>query len=185
VGGGRGGDDGLDAWAAGARAQEAAAARARRHWLRQQADEQADFVSVLTDLRDRAAPATVVTRSGRSYRGTITVVGRDCLALVDDRGRTTFVASSAVWLVRPENEREVRLAIDTRETGSETMAALVRRAALDRPAVTVHSTGAQRPVVGELHSCGADVIGLLVTGEPAGAAYLRLASVSEMSFASG
>jgi hypothetical protein len=175
----------LDAWAAGARAQDAAAARVRQRWLRQQAVEQADFVSLLVELRDRATSATVTTAGGRTYRGRITVVGRDCLVLITTRGRTVVVAGSAVLAVRPDEDRAVSLIVDTRPPGAESMAELVRRAALDRPDVTVHAAGAGEPLVGELQACGLDVVALLLAGEPPVPAYLRLTSVSEMSFDSG
>jgi hypothetical protein len=175
----------LDAWAAGARAQEAAAARARQRWLRQQAVEQADFVSLLVELRERATPTTVMMSGGRTHRGRIAVVGRDCLMLVTPRGRTVIVASSAVVAVRPDEDRAVTLTVDTRPPGPESMAELVRRAAVDRPRVTVHAAGATEPIVGDLHACGLDVVALLVAGEPPAPVYLRLPSVSEMSFESG
>lgn len=192
--GGSWGDDGdlngdghgdLDAWAAGARAQEAAAARARQRWLRQQAIEQADFVSLLVELRERAAPTTVTTAGGRTHRGRIAIVGRDCVLLITSRGRTVVVAASAVLAVRADDDRSVTLTVDTRAPGTESMAELVRRAAVDRPHVTVHAVGAAEPFVGELQACGLDVVALLLTGDPPVPAYLRLASVSEMSFDSG
>ena len=98
------GDDGdlnrdLDAWAAGARAQDAAAARVRQRWLRQQAVEQSDFMSLLVELRERAAPTTVTTSGGRTHRGRITVVGRDCVVLLTTRGRTVFLAASVTRTV--------------------------------------------------------------------------------------
>jgi hypothetical protein len=192
--GGSWGDDGwvddgdlndLDAWAAGARAQDAAAARVRQRWLRQQAVEQADFVSLLVELRECVTPATVTTSGGRSHRGRITAVGRDCLMLVTTRGRTVVVAASAVLAVRPDEERPAALTVDTRPPGTESMAELVRRAAVDRPRVIVHAFGAAEPLVGELQACGLDVATLLLAGEQPEVAYLRLASVSEMSFDSG
>ena len=175
----------LDAWAAGARAQDAAAARVRQRWLRQQADEQADFVSLLVELRERATTTTVTTVSGRTHRGRIRVVGRDCLVLVTTRGRTVVVAASAVLAVRSDEDRAVTLAVDTRPPGDESMAELVRRAAVDRPRITVHTVGGAEPLVGELQACGLDVLALLVAGEPPAPVYLRLPSVSEMSFDSG
>lgn len=188
--GGGWGDDGdlngdLDAWAAGARAQDAAAARARQRWMRQQAVEQADFVSLLVELRERATPTTVTTSGGRAHRGRIAVVGRDCVVLVTPRGRTVIVAASAVLAVRPDGDRAVTLTVDIRPAGAESMADLVRRATVDRPRVTVHAAGAPEPIVGELEACGLDVVALLVAGEPPVPAYVRLTSVSEMSFESG
>ena len=185
MGGGWGDDGDLDAWAAGARAQDAAAARVRQRWLRQQAVEQADFVSLLVELRERATPTTVTTSGGRTHRGRLAVVGRDCLMLITARGRTVLVAASAVLAVRPDEDRTVTLTVDTRQPGPESMAELVRRAAVDRPHVTVHAVGAAEPLVGELQACGLDVVALLLSGEPPAPAYLRLASVSEMSFDSG
>ena len=175
----------LDAWAAGARAQDAAAARVRQRWLRQQAVEQSDFVSLLVELRERATPTTVTTSGGRTHRGRIAVVGRDCVVLLTSRGRTVVLAASAVLAVRADDDRSITLTVDTRPPGSETMAELVRRAAVDRPHVTVHAVGTAEPLVGELQACGLDVVALLLAGEPRVPAYLRLASVSEMSFDSG
>ena len=65
------------------------------------------------------------------------------------------------------------------------MAEVMRRAAIDRPTVTVHMTGASEAFTGELHACGLDVVALLLADNPSAPAYLKLASVSEMSFDSG
>jgi hypothetical protein len=184
VGGGRG-DGELDAWAAGARAQDAAAARTRRRWLRQQAHEQSDFTSLLIDVCERAATTTVITTGGRAHRGRITNVGRDCVVLVTTGGRTVVLATHAVAAVRPDGERTVTLALDPRRPEPLSLAEIVRARAIDRPMVTVHLAGGREPLVGELQACGIDVVALLLAGEPPAPAYLRLASVSEMSFDSG
>jgi hypothetical protein len=191
VGGGWG-DDGdvngdmhVDAWVAGAKVQAAAAARVRRRWLRQQAIEGADFVSLLVGLRERATTTTLTTSAGRTHRGRVAVVGRDCVVLITTRGRTVVVAASAVLAVRPDEDGAVIVPVDTRPPGTESMAELMRKAAVERPQVIVHAVGAPEPLVGELHACGRDVVTLLLAGEPPGPAYLRLASVSEMSFESG
>ena len=191
MGGGRG-DDGdvngdmhVDAWVAGAKAQEAAAARVRQRWLRQQAVEDADFVSLLVELRERATPTTLTTSGGRTHRGRIAVVGRDCVVLITTRGRTVVIAASAVLAARPDEDGAVSLTVDTRPPSTESMAELVRKAAVDRPQVIVHAAGTPEPLVGELHACGRDIVTLLLAGEQPGPVYLRLPSVSEMSFESG
>jgi hypothetical protein len=184
VGGGRGDDGDLDAWAAGARAQEAAAARARRRWLRRQAEEQAEFVSLLVELRERAVPIEVVSASGRAYRGRIRVVGRDCVLLSAASRRAVLVSAAAIVAVRPQDDAAVALTVEARPTGPESMAELVRRAAGDRPRVTVHTVGAADPVSGDLVGCGVDVV-VVLAGEPPTPTYLRLTSVSEISFDSG
>jgi hypothetical protein len=105
--------------------------------------------------------------------------------VVAGRGRTIVLAASAVLGVRPDDERSVVLAVDPRTVGNESMAEIVRRNAVERPAVTVHLEGRPEPLAGELQACGLDVMALLLAGEPPTPAYLRLASVSEISFASG
>ena len=184
MGGGWGDDGNLDAWAAGARAQEAAAARTRQRWLRQQAAEQADFASLLVEWRERGSPVAVTTAVGRCYhQARITAVGRDCVALATAQGRV-LLSSRAVVAVQPHDETEVTLAIDMRSTSDDSMDELVQRAAHDRELVTIHVDGAPEPFVGELQACGRDVV--VIRLERTGAVvYLTLASVSEMSFDSG
>jgi hypothetical protein len=183
--GGAWGDQGdVDAWAAGARAQEAAAARTRQRWLRQQAAEQADFASLLVDLHEQGTAVAVTTAAGRCHpHARIASVGRDYIALATARGRV-LLSSGAVVAVQPHDERDVTLAVDMRATRDESMAEVVRRAAHDRKLVTIHADGAPEPFVGELQACGRDVVVIRLERTRA-VVYLTLASVSEMSFDSG
>jgi hypothetical protein len=177
--------DDLDAWAAEARAQEAALARSRTRWLRQQADDGADFTSVLVELSERGTDVAIDTARGGVVRGRITTVGRDFVAVAGQRARVMFVASVAVVAVRPLEQTGSTLSVDRRHPVDDTLAAAVTRAAADRPRVVVHTSGASAPLAGELRSCGRDVMTVVADGEPPAPAYLRLSSVSEISFDSG
>jgi hypothetical protein len=178
-------DDGdLDAWAAGVRAEEAATARTRQRWLRQQASEHADFASLLVELHERGTPVTVTTTAGRRHqRARITAVGCDFLALATVRGRV-LVASKSIVAVQPHDRLGVTLAVDKRPTADDSMADLVRRAADTREVVALQVEGIPEPFVGELQTCGKDVVAMRIERSRS-VAYLTLASVSEMSFDSG
>jgi hypothetical protein len=159
-------------------------ARSRQRWLRQQAAEQADFTSLLIELRERGSPVSVTTAAGRRYpNARITAVGRDCVTVATARGRV-LLASGAVVALQPHGETDVSLGADARATDEESMAELVRRAAHDREAVTIHVDGVPEPFVGELQACGRDVV-VIRAARTNAVVYLTLASVSEMSFDSG
>jgi hypothetical protein len=86
-------------WAAGQRAEAAAAGRARERWLRTQAGAGATWTGVLVDLAEQSGPVVVVSGS-RRWRGALVGVGPDFCVLDATPRRPVLVALaalSAVW----------------------------------------------------------------------------------------
>jgi len=170
----------LSRWAATARADDAAASRARERWLRQQAVEEATLLGVLVDLAERATPVVVYTTSERRHRGIVRAVGVDFAALRSHAGRDVLIAVDAVSTVRPEargqpplGDREIGL--DLRLV--EALAALVA----DRPRLFIVTRGAKEGLRGDLLAVGQDVLTLRLDGEPRATVYVPVAAVAEVS----
>ena len=172
----------LARWSGDRAADEAAAARSRERWLRQQAAEDARFAGVLVDLAERALPVTVATTAGPVVRGRLAAVASDFVAVVPSGegagGRATLVQLGAVAWVRPEpGRRGGEAAAERAAPGQGTLAAALARLADDRPRVTVTTAGGAA-LTGELRSVGADVVTLRMDGRPPPTAYLPLAAVA-------
>ncbi|MDQ4070303.1 MAG: hypothetical protein M3203_12665 [Actinomycetota bacterium] len=175
------GVEGLERWAADARAREAADARVRERWLRAQAEEEASLAGVLLALAERRATVVASTVSGRRHRGVVTGVGMDFAVLETGAGTTTLVVLAAVADVRVvEGGPSSRPA-----TGDGAacdlgvrLADVLAQAAGPRPRISVQAGPAS--VVGDLRAVGSDVL-TLRTDAPA-VVYVGLASVSEISF---
>jgi hypothetical protein len=169
--------DRFERWLATARADDAAAARARERWLLQVAEESSSLAGVLLDLAVRGAPGIVQSRGGRRHRGTITVVGMDFVALRTAQHADLLMAYTGIASVRtdagasaPIGDREATFALGF----AEAIAAL----ASDRPRVHVHASADSEGTSGELRSAGEDVVTIQLDGN-AGAAYVPIASISE------
>ena len=89
----------LSRWAVDQRATEAAAARARERWLRQQAGEAATFEGLLVDLAERQA-AVVVQGGDRAHVGRLRGVGRDVAVLEGVAGAVTLLAVNAITSIQ-------------------------------------------------------------------------------------
>ncbi len=156
------------------RADAAAASRAREHWLRQAAAEEATIAGVLLDLAERAAVVVVQGGAGRSHRGRIRAVGDDFVALRTPTG-DLLLRDDAIVAVRadgpaPTGDRAPALAIGFAEAVAAT--------AGDRPRVLVvarDGTG----LAGQLRHVGRDVMTLRL--DTAGTVYVPLASVAELT----
>ncbi|MGI9033062.1 MAG: hypothetical protein ACR2HY_05180 [Acidimicrobiales bacterium] len=184
--------DEIERWAAGARAAEAADARLREHGLRRQAEEATAMCGLLLDLAERKAAVIVVTTTGHHLVGRLHAVGADFVAVGTGPSRTTLVAQNAIGAVRMAradggHSGRGRLGpiSGARDGGraparAVTIADVLAHAVGRRPRMRFQ-TGAGM-VAGELRSIGADVISVHVDGDPPGLAYVRLASVSEVSF---
>ena len=176
----------IERWAAEARARDAVDARVRERWLRRQAEEEATFVGLLVDLAEREAAVAVTTTANRRHVGTVEAVGADFVALRTAGGRTAVVSLGAVAAATPLGAEGGRAgaAGAPGDRGSRSvkvaMADVLAHAAGQRPRVHVHAGGVG--VVGELRSVGADVVSVHTDGDPPATAYLRLPSVSEVSF---
>jgi hypothetical protein len=143
------------AWAAGARADEAAAARTRERWLRQQAAEAATWAGTLVDLAEIGADAVVMVGT-RSLSGRLVAAGDD-LCVVAERGRATIVALAHVRAVRvvghggpvPAGARSAALSVRL----ADALAAL----AAERAPVHLGVAGGER-ISGDLLAVGIDVL---------------------------
>lgn len=189
----------LERWAAEARAGEAVGARVRQRWLRQQAEEGAPFAALLLDLAEHGTQVVITTVSGRRHLGRLSAVGTDFVAVDGSAGRTTVVVTAAVAAVRTAGEHPAPAAGvgGNRAGGERVPAATADRA--DQPDLVAASLadalahlGADRPhvrvwagemdVTGDLRAVGADVLTVEPEGGMPGPVYVRLLSVSEISF---
>lgn len=170
----------LERWAADARAREAADARVRERWLRAQAEEESSLAGVLLALAERRETVVVTTVAGRRHRGVVAGVGVDFAALQAPAGTTTLVAFAALGDVRvvDAGRRPATTGDATVELGAR-LGEVLAQAAGQRPRVSLHAGAAA--VVGDLRAVGADVITVRADGD-AGAVYVALASLSEVSF---
>jgi hypothetical protein len=172
----------LTRWAAEARVDEAAAARARERRLRDQAAEDSSLTGVLIDLAERSTPVVLHTIAGRRHRGVIRLVGADFCGLRAQTGRDVLVSTAALSAVRteprgvaPRGDRSVRadlLLIDALgELANERARVLV---------LTVHTT---EGISGELRGIGTDLVRLLLDGEPRATVFVPAAAIAEVSLA--
>lgn len=193
-GGGPGGELGggpgdLERWVSDARARLAADSRVRERWLRAQADDEASLTGALLALAEWGDAVVVTTVAGRRHRGVLTGVGIDFVALAAGGQTLTLVALHALGQVRAGAPgrgarsnagpaRSIAATPEGTDLGAR-MLDVLAQAAGQRPRLAV-SAGAE-PVVGELRAVGADVLVMQPDGA-AGLAYVRVASVSEVSF---
>jgi len=167
------------AWAAGERVRDAAAARNRERWLRQQASEAATWVGALVDLAERHHPASLLV-GGHWLGGRIASVAADFAILEDAGGRPLLVALHHVSAVRAEGSAAgagpaagvgsaagagSAAGVGSAATGDRepalrlTMADALSALGADRAAVALTLAGGQT-VRGELAGVGADVLTL-------------------------
>lgn len=180
--------DGLERWAAEARAREAADARARERWLRTQAEEDARLRQVLQGLAERGTTVTAATAAGRHLTGRLLRVGDDFVLLEGPGGRKNLVALAALaWCrtVHADRRRpDPAVGPDPEPAaGTGTAAGLVdvlAQAAERRPHLLVHTTGPA--ISGELRAVGVDLLVLVTADDPPALVYVRLPSVSDISF---
>lgn len=172
----------LERWAADARAREAADARVRERWLRAQAEEESSLAGVLLALAERRETVVVTTVAGRRHRGVVAGVGVDFAALQAPAGTTTLVALAALGDVRVVDGGRRSSATTTGDGAVELgvrLGEVLAQAAGQRPRISVQAGAVV--VVGDLRAVGGDVITVRADGE-AGAVYVPLASISEVSF---
>lgn len=163
-------DAALAAWVQQAAVDEAAAARARRHWLAVQAHADASLAGVLVDLGERGRPVSLGI-GDMAVRGFIVGIGADFVVIRRDDARLVIVAVDAVATVR--SQESVSVWGDRRVRVDATLAGILAPVAADRPQVTVWTTaGTTR---GTLRSAGTDVVGLRM--EDGSRTWLALSSV--------
>lgn len=186
--------DDVERWAAEVRVGDAVDARQRERWLRRQAEEEAAFADLLLSLAERDVAVVTTTTGGRHYVGRVAAVGADFAALATGGTRVVVVSLAAFAAVQVADAAEVRRRVDHRRMGPAaedrlrggaqplgvTMADVIGHAVERRPRVQIFAEAAR--IGGELRAVGADVITVHSDGQPPGLAYVRLASVSELSF---
>jgi hypothetical protein len=157
----------LAGWAADARADEAARARAREGWLRRQAETEATFTGLLVDLAERHAEVVLDLAAGEHVaRGWLRAVGRDVVVLATRAGRPCLVATTAIVGVRAVAESGLPAASGDRNAPLTIgLADALGLLAGERAPVQLVLAPGGRTVTGVLLAAGVDV----VTVQPAGA----------------
>lgn len=174
--------DRLAAWAATARADEAALSRSREGFLRRTAAEDATFVGVLLDLAERGGPVLVVGSGDRRHRGTVRAVGADFIALRTPDARDVLLSHRSIGSVRPE----ARSAAATGDRGVDVPMGLAEALAVlaeDRPRVLVVSSAGGEGLSGELNAVGRDVVTMRLDGSERRIAYVPISNIAEVSIA--
>lgn len=163
-------DSALAAWVQEASVDEAAAARARRHWLAVQAHADSSLAGVFADLGERGRPVSLGV-GDVAVRGLVVGVGSDFVVVRRDDARLVIVALAAVATVRSQESISVwgdrRVRVDT------TLAGILVPIAADRPQATVWTAAGM--IHGTLRSAGTDVVRLRV--EDGSATWVALSSV--------
>ena len=165
-----------------ARADDAARARSRERWLRQEAAESATLQGSLLDLAEAGATVLVTTVAGRSHRGEVTTVASDFVA-VRTSGATVLVALDAIVSVRPDPSSRAAVASGDRPAPVDlVLREALADAAAERPRVSVASRTPTDPVTGELRAVGLDVLTVVLDGDERGVCFVALHSLSTVSF---
>ncbi|HLT70696.1 MAG TPA: hypothetical protein VKZ72_11050 [Acidimicrobiales bacterium] len=176
-----GGGDRFERWAAEARVEEAARARAREGWLRRQAEESATLAGVVADLQERGVPVTVHTRAGGRHTGAVRAVGADVVVVRTAPGAgpggDVLVPLAALTAVRAGPGTGPAVG-DRRPGAGPTFTDLLVDLAADRAAVRVATVGGDA-VAGVLRAVGRDV--LVVTPASGGTAHVALGAVAEVA----
>lgn len=169
----------LSRWAAEARVDEAARARARERWLRQQAAEETSFAGVLADLAERDRPVLVHCSTGRRHRGSIRALGVDFVTLRTDQGGDVFLRLSAINAVRTQPRETQALSGRVLHLHLPLIEAIAE-VAEERPRVLVVTASADH-FAGELRSVGRDVLALRIDGDRQATVYVPLDGVLEFA----
>lgn len=171
----------LERWAAEARVTEAASARARERWLRQQAGEEATVAGTLVDLAEREATVVVRTREGRRHRGRVRAVAADFVVLAPDGGGVVLLALAAVASFAGAGPAAAGVAGDRPPAVDVSLAVALAGLAGERPAVAIVAAGSGEPVRGDLVGVGVDVVTVRPDGGPRSPVHLPVAAVSEVA----
>lgn len=165
-------------WLAEQRSDDAAAARSRERWLRQQAAEEGTFAGVLLDMGEGARVVVVHAVGDRRHRGAVRAVAGDFVVIGGDGSPDVLISFAGIVAVRPDahapetvGDRAVALDTMLREV-------LVGLAG-ERPRVLVtmlDGTG----LAGQLRAMGRDVLTLRLDGEDRTLVYVPLAAVAEV-----
>ena len=135
----------------------------------------------MLDLAERGEPVTVRTVSGRVLTGRIGVVAQDAVVVELGSG-PSFVRLAAVSSVRGAGGGRVGgVSGDRAGARAATLAALLADLAPDRPRIALAVLGEPGLVRGELHGAGADVLTVVLDGDPPVTVHFATAQVSELT----
>lgn len=156
----------------------AAEARAREHWLRRQAEEEAALAGVLADLADGGVPVRLHLRAGGPFAGTVRAVGADLVAVAADgsRGAVAVVALAAVCAVHTGSGARP-VTGDRAVTSSLRLADVLAGLAGEREPVRLVTADGET-VGGVAWSVGQDVVTLRSGSGAVRTAYVPLAAVA-------
>jgi hypothetical protein len=166
------------------RQADARRSRVRERNLRAAATAEATLLGVLLDLAEQNAPVLARTTSGRTVQGRVCVVARDAIVVESSGGVLTHVQLSHVASVRPPAARAIgwgEPAGDRSAPRDTSFANLLADLAAERPRVAVTVAGEGTVMRGELRAAGADILTVLLEGDPPGVAYVATRQVSELT----
>ena len=165
-------------WTADAKVDDAARARARQHWLEQQAAADATLLGGLIDLAERGRPVTVTTDSSHRISGSVVAVGADFAVLRDGQLGDTFVPADRIAGVRPgpgdalpTGDRPVGITL--------ALGAALMELAAERPDVLVATAGDD--LRGEIRSVGADVVTMVLDNPGRDRVHVRLGAIVHLT----
>lgn len=179
---GRAGDlvGALTSWLAESRVDDAAAARTREHWLRQQLDAEATVGGVLLDLAERGDGVVVLGADRRRRRVAVRAVATDFCALRSADGADLLLPYRAIAAIETAIETPGPASRGGRPPSLDlTFADALAALAADRSRVLLVAADGS-PVAGEVRGVGRDVVVLRRDGG-AGTAYLPVGSVLQVA----
>jgi hypothetical protein len=154
-----------------ARNAESARARAREHWIRQQAREAATFEGILRALSERRGPVVAWTKDGGDAAGVIAEVSAELVLLSADGESTWLVRAEMAGVTAVSAGYDAGVASDDRgPTSRTTVLGLMAELAEERRSVTARCGG--QDVSGRVVGAGTDVLTLRLPG--GGLSYLPL-----------
>jgi hypothetical protein len=171
--------DEFERWLGELRVDEDARGRARRHWLRTAAEEDASLPGVLFDLAERGATVAVVTIAGRRHHGPVVVVGEDFVALRTGADRHVVLRLDAVATIRVVDDGVAPLG-DREVAASLLLVDVLIGLGADRLDASLVLTGGDQ-VSGEVRSVGRDVVVVRPHGAAHGSTYVGLDAIVEVA----
>lgn len=143
-----------------ARNSESARARAREHWIRQQAREAATFEGILRALSERRGAVVAWTKDGGTATGTIAEVSPELVLLSAEGGESTWAVRTEVAGISAVSAGfDAGVASDDRgPTSATTLLSLLADLAEERRSVIARCGG--RDVAGRVVGAGTDVLTL-------------------------
>lgn len=156
-----------------ARLAEEIVTRAERRSRTERAAELATWAGTLHDLAEREVAAIIRLDGGRSYRGRITAVGVDHVAVRTSGGALVLLLRQAIRAVRPQPGLRAPVAMGDRQRSvGRTLEEILLRLAQDGTRVALGLAGLDEPLAGHVLGFGEDVVTLRVEAGEHGIVYL-------------